>query len=47
MNWGSVGGYAGAVLAAFSAIGYAFAGDTRRALYFSFACAITLTMVWR
>ena len=46
MNWGNVGAWAGAGLALFSSIGYGFAGDIRRTLYFFFAFAITVTIAW-
>lgn len=47
VNWGTFGGWAGAVLAGVTSIGYFIAGDIRRGLYFLFACAITLTIVWK
>jgi len=47
INWGVIGGWAGIGLSAASAIGYAFSGDVRRALYFFFACCITVCVVWR
>ncbi len=47
MNWGTIGGWAGAALCALSSIGYFAVGDIRRGLYFLFACAIALTIVWR
>jgi hypothetical protein len=47
MNWGQVGAWAGASLCIFSSIGYAFAGDLRRALYYLFAFAITVVVIWR
>ena len=45
INWGEVGAWAGAGLCIASAVGYAFAHDYRRALYYAFAFAITLTVV--
>jgi hypothetical protein len=47
VNWGNVVAWAGAFLSLGSAIGYAFAKDYRRALYFAFAFAITITVIWR
>lgn len=46
MNWGTIGGYAGAATALASAVGYAYAGDIRRFLYFLFAFFITMTVIW-
>jgi hypothetical protein len=46
INWGDAGAWAGAFLSLGSAIGYAAAHDWRRALYFFFACAITVTIAW-
>lgn len=46
MNWGTLGGWAGAALAGVASIGYFAVGDIRRGFYFAFACAITLTVVW-
>lgn len=46
VNLGEVGAWAGIALGVVSAIGYAFAHDYRRALYFSFGVAITLTVIW-
>jgi hypothetical protein len=47
MNYGAIGAWAGAVLSLVSAVGYFAAHDYRRALYFFFAFAITLTVIWR
>jgi hypothetical protein len=47
MNWGELGGWAGAALCVLSSIGYACAGDIRRCLYYLFAFAITLVVIWR
>jgi TPP-dependent pyruvate/acetoin dehydrogenase alpha subunit len=47
INWGTVGSWAGIGLGVISAVGYAFAHDYRRALYFTFGVAITLTVIWR
>lgn len=47
VNWGVVGGWAGAVLSLISAIGYAYAKDWRHALYFFFAFCITVCVIWR
>ena len=47
VNWGVVGGWAGALLSLGSAIGYAFQRDWRHALYFAFAFAITVVVIWR
>lgn len=46
MNWGQIGGWAGALFALGTSVGYAYARDYRRALYFFFAFCITLTVVW-
>ena len=46
-NWGDISAWAGALLSLSSAIGYAFAHDWRKALYFGFAFAITVTVIWR
>lgn len=47
MNYGTVGGWAGAVLALATSVGYLFHKDYRQALYFFFAFCITLTIIWR
>ena len=47
VNWGNVGAWAGITLGLISAIGYAFAHDYRRALYFTLGAAITMTVVWK
>ena len=47
MNWGDIGAWSGVVLCVLSCIGYAFAHDTRRALYYFFAAAITITVIWK
>lgn len=46
-NWGEIGGWAGAILALASAVGYAFAHDLRRALYYLFAFGIGVVVIWR
>jgi hypothetical protein len=47
MNLGTVAGWGGAGFSALTSIGYFIAGDIRRGLYFAFAFAITLTVIWR
>jgi len=47
VNWGQISGWAGALLSLASAIGYAYAHDWRRALYFFFAFCITATVVYQ
>jgi hypothetical protein len=47
MNWGAFFSWSGIALSALASIGYLFAGDVRRALYFACAAAITLTVVWK
>jgi hypothetical protein len=47
MNWGQIISWAGVALSIGAAIGYAFAKDARHALYFAFAAAITITVIWR
>ena len=47
VNWGNVGAWAGIVLSAISSVGYFFAGDVRRGLYFFFAVCITTCIVWK
>ena len=47
LNWGEIGAWAGAGLCVVSAVGYAVAHDYRRALYYAFACAITVVVIWR
>ena len=46
MNWGTLGGYAGAFTSAVSSIGYFAIGDIRRGLYFLCCTAITLVVIW-
>lgn len=47
VNWGFVGGWAGALLALGTSFGYLAMKDYRKALYFFFAFCINLTIVWR
>jgi hypothetical protein len=47
INWGDIGAWAGIALGVISAIGYAFAHDYRRALYFFFGVCITLCVVYK
>jgi len=47
INWGEIMAWAGALLCFGSAIGYAVAHDYRRALYYTFAFAITVVVIWR
>ena len=47
INWGLVTSWGGVFFSIASAIGYAFAKDTRHALYFAFAAAITIVVIWR
>lgn len=47
VNWGNVIGWMGVVQCVGAAIGYAFAKDIRHALYYVFAAAITVTVIWR
>ena len=47
INWGLVIGWLGVIQSAGAAIGYACAKDVRHALYFAFAAAITVTVIWR
>jgi hypothetical protein len=47
VNWGQIIAWTGVVLNIGAALGYAFAKDTRHALYFAFAAAITITVIWR
>jgi hypothetical protein len=46
MNWGAVIGWTGVAQCIAACIGYAFAHDMRRALYYLFAAAITVTVIW-
>lgn len=46
VNWGNVASWGGIVFGICSAIGYAFAQDWRRMLYFFFAFCITMTICW-
>ena len=46
MNWGQIGGWAGALFALGTSVGYAYARDYRRALYFFFAFCITCCVIW-
>lgn len=45
-NWGLIIGWFGVVQCIACSVGFAFARDWRRALYYLFACAITLTVIW-
>jgi hypothetical protein len=45
-NWGTIIGWAGAAQCIAAAIGYALAKDVRRSLYYVFACAITVVIIW-
>jgi hypothetical protein len=47
INWGYVLGWAGVVQCGLACIGYAFAKDVRHALYYLFAGAITVVVIWR
>ncbi len=47
MNWGNVIAWAGALLSLGSAVGYAFAHNWQKALYFLFAFCITVTVIWK
>jgi len=47
LNWGQIIAWAGILLSIGAAIGYAFARDWRHFLYFTFAAAITICVVWR
>lgn len=47
VNWGVLSSWAGAWLSLASAIGYFFAKDYRRALYFAFAFGITVVVIWK
>ncbi len=47
MNWGSVIGWVGVAQCVAACIGYACTHDTRRALYYLFAAAITVTVIWQ
>jgi len=46
MNWGTIIGWAGALLSLGSSIGYFCAKDYRRGFYFMFAFLITATVCW-
>ena len=46
MNWGTFFGWAGAILALTTSVGYLFHRDYRKALYFFFAFCITVVQVW-
>jgi hypothetical protein len=45
-NWGTIIGWAGAVQCLAAAIGYGFAKDTRRMLYYVCAGLITVVVIW-
>ena len=47
LNWGIIIGWMGVIQCAGAAIGYACARDTRHALYYLFAGAITVVVIWR
>jgi hypothetical protein len=47
INWGYTFGWAGALLALATSIGYAFQRDWRQCIYFLFAFGITVTVIWR
>jgi type IV secretory pathway VirB2 component (pilin) len=47
VNWGNVAAYGGIAFGLATAIGYAFAHDWRRALYFFFGVCITLCVIWK
>lgn len=47
LNYGQIIAWSGVIQSACAAIGYAFAKDIRHALYFLFAAAITLVVIWR
>jgi hypothetical protein len=47
LNWGEAGAWANAALSLASAVGYTLVHDWRRALYFLFAFAITVTIIWK
>jgi uncharacterized membrane protein len=46
MNWGRTIGYALVVLCFATAIGYTYAHDWRKAIYFALCGAINLTVVY-
>jgi hypothetical protein len=47
MNLGQIGAYLGILLGLISSVGYAFAGDARRSLYFFLGACITLCVTWK
>lgn len=47
MNIGQISAWAGALLSLASAVGYLCAKDYRRALYFLFVFAITVTVIYK
>ena len=47
INWGQIVAWAGAFLSLGAAIGYTFAKDWRHALYFLFAAAITIVVIYK
>lgn len=47
LNWGQIFAWTGALLSLGSAVGYALAHDYRKALYFLFAFAITVCVIWK
>lgn len=47
MNYGTIGAWLGIALGVISAIGYAFAHDWRRSIYFLLGAAISTTVAWK
>lgn len=47
LNWGEIIGWVGVVQCIGACIGYAFAKDLRHSLYYAFAGAITVVVIWR
>jgi hypothetical protein len=47
LNGGELVAWAGVLFSLGSAVGYAIAKDVRHALYFTFAAAITVCVIWR
>jgi hypothetical protein len=47
LNWGQIVAVLGILLSVGVAIGYAVAKDWRHALYFAFAAAITICVIWK
>lgn len=46
MNYGKIIAWMGITLGAATSVGYGFAGDWRRCLYFFFGACITATVAW-